>query len=334
MQITLLFALVSISSFAVQAMMPHPVALSMKPISFLASEPPNSQRLLGRVGEGDVSVNGVANIMTKVEQRWLQWALELASVDCSSTNNAPNCTTNVTKEYALGNFTKSCDTVSQAIVKTSGGDKSRVQAYMSNVCGQDSLKGIPEELCLDFSQYLVKEMSEYQHANLEGGMNLNATCMDFFNNGYVGRYGEEQRQRLAQAQAAKEAGEQRKAEEAADAQAKAELETKATVARKRLEKMQNATAHATAKREDAVRAAVDAQRKAEESEEAEEVQKRLKMEAETAEAEAKAAKDKVESMDKTKAARNANQTVETATTANVESHNRTAKFFLDSPAQQ
>merc|ERR1719271_92221 len=156
---------------------------------------------------------GVASVMSQVEQRWLDLALQANALDCDATRNAVNCSTNETRAYAVSNFTKSCHTVSKAIVQSSSGDRSRVQSYMSNVCGQDSLKGKPEELCLDFSQFLIKEMSEFQHANLEGSMDLSAVCGDFFHTGYIGQYAEAEHQAQLQVQAAKQAEEQRKADE-------------------------------------------------------------------------------------------------------------------------
>jgi len=303
MQILLLCAI----SFAGAAMIPHP-ALTMEPTSFLSEEP-----------------SGVAKVMAQVEERWLEFALQAAALDCESTNNAANCTTNVTKGYAVENFTKSCRTVSKAIISTAAGDRSRVQAYMSNVCGQDSLKGKPEELCLDFSQYLVKEMSEYQHTNLEGGMDLGLVCSDLFNHGIVAQHAEQVKQARLQEQAAKEAEEQRKADEAADAMARAEVDAKATVARQRLEKMQNATADRDAKREEAIAAAVKAQRTADASTAAIVEQNRLKEAADAAAKEAQIAQAKAEAIkQRLNNSTLTNQTVE----AKEATHNMTAKSFL------
>merc|ERR1719214_425516 len=169
--------------------------------------------------------------------------------------NASDCL--MSANNATAEFTKSCSTVSLAIIKTSAGDKARMQTYMADVCGADLLKGQLEELCLDFSQVLAQEMSEYQHENLEGGMDTSKVCLDLFHEGYLGRYAAKEGQRLRDERAAKAAEEQRKADEAAVAQATAEADEKAYVARKRLEEMANATAVATKKREEAVAAAVE-----------------------------------------------------------------------------
>jgi hypothetical protein len=261
--------------------------------------------------------------MAQVEQRWLNWALQAKALDCSASRNVVNCSTNETKGYAFGNFTQSCHTVSKAIVQTSAGDRSRVQSYMVNVCGQDTLKGKPEELCLDFSQYLAKEMSEYQHDNLEGSMDLTSVCSDFFHNGYIGQYAEQEHKAQLDEQAAKEAEEQRKADEAEQAKAQAELEAKAAIARERLAKMQNATAEVDRKRQEAVQAAVVAQRKAEASEAAVDVQKRLKEEADAAAKAAEEAKEKAAVIDQRTHANNA-----TTDQSASDTKNRTAKSFL------
>lgn len=278
MQIFLLCALVSVS--CATRMRP---AMTMESVSFLSESPKGV---------------GVASIMAEVERKWLDQAIQANALDCDDTHNAPNCTGNETKQYAFGNFSQSCHTVAKAIIQTSSGDRSRVQSYMSNVCDQDTLKGKPEELCLDFSQYLVKEMSEYQHDNLEGSMDVSSICADFFRNGYIGRYAEQERQARVEEQAAKEAEERRKADELAEAQARAEVDAKAAVARERLEGMQRATAEADAKREEAVQAAVEAQRKAEASETAKDLQNRLQSEADDAAKEAKTAKAKAAAINK------------------------------------
>lgn len=274
---------------------------------------------------------GVAKVLADVEQKWLNWSL--ASVDCDVAT-ASGCS--ITGANATAEFAKSCSTVSLAIMKTSAGDKSRMQSYMASVCGSDLLKGQLEELCLDFSQVLAQEMSEYQHDNLEGGMNVSKVCLDLFHDGYLGRFAAKEGQRLRDERAAKAAQEQRKADEAAAGEAQQEADTKAALARKRLEEMANATAVATAKREEAVAAAVQAQRKAEQVEEAEQVQKRLQVEAEEAAASAQAVKEKLQQHLASKAANdarvaNANTTVTAAGKSSTENVNKTfkiAKSFL------
>lgn len=232
----------------------------------------------------------VPRVLADVEKKWLDWSL--GSVQCDGLANATDCM--VDANNATAEFTKSCSTVSLAIIKTSAGDKARMQTYMADVCGADMLKGQLAELCLEFSQVLTQEMSEYQHENLEGGMDTSKVCLDLLHEGYLGQYAAKESQRLREERAAQAAEEQRKAEEAAIEQAKREADEKAALARKRLEEMANATATVTAKREEAVAAAVEAQRKAEQVEEAEQVQKRLKDEADEASAAAQALKDKLQ----------------------------------------
>jgi len=286
-----------------------PTMSVIEPVSFLSETP-----------------GGVAGVMAQVEQKWLDLSMQFHSLDCEATHNASSCTTNETRAFAFQNFSKSCHTVSKAIVQTAAGDRSRVQAYMSNVCGQDDLKGKPEELCLDFSQYLVKEMSEYQHDNMEGTMDLSSVCADFFNNGYIGRFAEQEHQRLIDEDKEKAIERQRKADEAEEAQAKAEVEAKAAIAREHLAKMQNATAEADAKRQEAVSAAVEAQRKAEASEAAVELQKHLKEEADAASKKAEEAQAKAAAISQRIASRNV--TTSNHTEEAKESRNTTAKSFL------
>merc|ERR1719379_296086 len=180
----------------------------------------------------------VPRVLNEVEQKWLNWSL--ASVQCEGMTNATEC--KVGAENATAEFTKSCSTVSLAIIKTSAGDKGRMQTYMADVCGAQQLKGQLEELCLDFSQVLAQEMSEYQHENLEGRMNMSKVCLDLLHDGYLGRYAAKESQRLRDERAAQAAEEQRKAEEAEIEKAKTEADEKAALARQRLDEMANATA--------------------------------------------------------------------------------------------
>lgn len=224
-------------------------ALATKPVTFLSATPR--------------SWSSVAHTLAQVEQRWLNWAVEASALDCDVATNATtciyppcghenitNCTTHVTKGYAFGNFTQSCQIVSKAIVMTSAGDRTRVQVSMSKVCSQDALKGkrfSGEELCLDFSKYITREMSEYQHANVEGSANffrsanLSSVCFDFFHNGFARYVGQEQQARLADQaameaqEAAKKAQEQSKAEE----KAQAEVEARAPIVYEHVANLQN-----------------------------------------------------------------------------------------------
>jgi len=266
--------------------------------------------------------NGVAKILAEVEQKWLDWSL--LSVDCEA-GNSTGCTGNGAN--ATAEFEKSCSTVALAIIKTSAGDKTRLQSYMVDTCGSDLLKGVKEELCLDFSQVLGQEMSDYQHENLEGRMDLSKVCLDIFHDGYLGRYAAQESQKLRKERAAKAAEEQRKADEAAAAEAQKELDEKSALARKRLEEMANATATVTAKREEAVAAAVQAQRKAEQVEEAEQVQKRLQHEADEAYAAQQAVKAKLE---KHLASKNINATLSVDKEDNVNKTGKIATSFLAS----
>merc|ERR1719379_2727862 len=180
----------------------------------------------------------VPRVLNEVEQKWLKWSL--ASVQCDGMANATEC--KVGADNATAEFTKSCSTVSLAIIKTAAGDKGRMQTYMADVCAAQQLKGQLEELCLDFSQVLAQEMSEYQHENLEGKMDISKVCLDLLHEGYLGRYAAKESQRLKDERAAKAAEEQRKVEEAEIEQAKKEADEKASLARQRLDEMANATA--------------------------------------------------------------------------------------------
>lgn len=227
--------------------------------------------------------SGVTKMLAEVEDRWMHWAL--ATVDCFA---EVNCTSNATE--ATDAFTKSCSTVTRAVIQSSNGDKSRVQSYLADVCSTDVMKGEKSELCLDYAQLLAHGMSEDERDNAAGGVDLSSVCLELFHNGFLGKYAAQETDRRKQVVAEHEAEEQKKVEAAEAAQAQAEADAKAAEARKRLDEAAAETKLATQKREDAVRAAVEAQRKAEEVEKAEAVQRHLEEEAQAAENEARAMK--------------------------------------------
>merc|ERR1719171_1610265 len=179
---------------------------------FLAATAADASRWGGRRSQLSLSraePSGVAKILVEVEQRWEQWALMTA--DCGEHPMA-NCTTNATT--AKANFAQSCATVSRAVIQSSAGDKTRVQSYMADVCQSDALKGDKAELCLDYAQMLAQGMSEYQHENTDGGLDLPSMCLELFNHGYLGQQIAQETEKRKQEAAARAAEEQQKADEA------------------------------------------------------------------------------------------------------------------------
>lgn len=239
------------------------------------------------------STAAVAKTMVDVEHRWLNWALQ--SVGCSvedSTSFVSNATANATD--ARSAFNQSCNTVSKLLVRTNGGEKTKLQAFMGALCGQDELKGQPEELCLDYSQWLSRAMSD-DFESTESSLDVSKVCTGLFETGYLSSYASQEVARRKQIADARAAEQQRKADEAAAAEAKAKQEKEAAEARRHLEEVANATKVADRKREEAVKAAVEAQRKADEVQRMETVQHRLEEEAKAAAEEARVMKRNVSS---------------------------------------
>lgn len=302
------------------------------------NEPPSSKKKVAdtvakkKHEPEEAPIGVVTYVMAHVGKSWLDWAVQANALDCNSTQNAVNCTTAITKQYAFGNFTQSCFSITQSIAKASDSNKTRLQSYMSSVCSHEFLKDYSqtlvndEQLCADFSQHLVKEMP-----------NFTSACTGFFNDGFLARYAQQYHGLIAAEKAEAEAAVNQHRVEAEIAKQRSEIEAKEAVARQSREGMQNASAEADAKFEEAMRSTLVAKKKAEESEAAIALQKRLKEEADAAEKESQALKAKAVAINQHLGISNAtantsNQTVKAS--ANKTTVEQKAKANLNATAGQ
>jgi hypothetical protein len=235
-----------------------------------------SQSFLGT----DMQPEAVAHTLVQVEDEWRAQAASFAECnatlaegsDISECNSAPEA------------FQKSCATVVSAVVKASSGNRGNVKEYMGIVCGESELSGWHQERCGELAASVFDSMSDDNYENRE---NFNAASLC---SGYWSKFAAEEKVRVDQERAEREAAEKKAEEERIEAEKKAaveaaemekrrakeEAEMKAAEARKQAE---DAAAELKAKKEEAERQAQEAKKKMEEAQEAAEAAARHHREA-------------------------------------------------------
>lgn len=217
----------------------------------------------------------VAHTLFKVEDEWRAQAASFA--ECNETLTAGSDLSDCGS--ATGAFQKSCATVVDAVVKASSGDRSHVKEYMGVVCGEAQLSGWHQERCGELASSVFDAMSDDNYENREN-FNVANLC-----GGFWSRFTVEEKTRVDQEHAEREAAEKKVEEERVEAEKKAEEE--------RVEEEKKAAALAAdetkrREKEEAEARALEAKRQAEEAAAA------LKAKKEEAEKQAEEAKRKME----------------------------------------
>jgi len=100
----------------------------------------------------------VSNTLARVEDEWKSQAAAFA--ECKETQGS-----NTACMKPQQDFSKSCITVVDAIVKGSSGDQNRARTYMDVVCGQRSLVGWHHERCVDLGRAIDSALQFNEFAN-------------------------------------------------------------------------------------------------------------------------------------------------------------------------
>merc|ERR1719265_1536033 len=145
----------------------------------------------------------VARTLVQVQDKW---RAEAASVAESNATDGSD---------ALQDYEKSCNTVVQAVMSASSGDRSSVKEYMKDVCSQSELQGWHQSSCYSFASAMDSVMTEDAYDNRES-LDTVKLCRNFWSG-----FAEEERQRVAEERAAREEAEKKAAEERAEAEKKA-----------------------------------------------------------------------------------------------------------------
>merc|ERR1719408_793980 len=188
-----------------------------------------SQSFLGT----DMQPEAVAHTLVQVEDEWRAQAASFAECnatltegsDISECNSAPDA------------FQKSCATVVSAVVKASSGNRGNVKEYMGIVCGESELSGWHQERCGELASSVFDSMSDDNYQNRE---NFNAASLC---SGYWSKFAAEEKVRVDQERAEREAAEEKAERQAQEAKKKMEEAQAAAeaAARHHREALANAT---------------------------------------------------------------------------------------------
>merc|ERR1719401_377830 len=188
----------------------------------------------------------VATSLLKMEDEWRSQAELFA--ECNATVGGSSC------NAAIRAFEHSCATVVGAVQTASSGDRSVVQEYMGDVCGQTVLEGWRKERCQSLALTITAGMTADSYQNRES-LNIAGLCKKYWSS-------------FAAAETARVAKE--RAEEDARRVAREAEEKKLAEKRAKAEKI---AAQEAAKKEEQRKATEAARKEAEEKRKAEEAKK-------------------------------------------------------------
>jgi len=235
----------------------------------------------------------VARTLSSVQDEWKAQADVFA--ECNGTSGLPGASI-VNCADAPSSFGKSCDTVVNAIVQGSGGDKDVAKEYMEDVCSQKTMSGWHQNQCHSLAFVVRGSMSADKYSN-RASFDTAKLCTSFWSTLLDG-----EKHRIGEVKAEREAAEKKAAEEAAEQEKQDEAARKEEEERKKVEeaervKQEAAAKAAEAKAEAEAKAAEAKERLAQKKAEAKAVQEAAKKkmeEAEEAEREQVAAKEAAE----------------------------------------
>merc|ERR1719235_74614 len=215
--------------------------------------------------ENGMQPDVVAKTLSAVQGEWKAQVAIFA--DCDTTAKLPGSPI-VNCKDAQGSFSKSCGTITNAIVQGSGGDKDVMHEYMGDVCRQRAMTGWHKVQCDAVSSLIGKSMSADKYQNR---MSFNSAKLC---NGLWSNLLTERQQEAAKEKAEKEAAQKKADEEAAveekqrqEAEKKRQERKKAEQAER--EKQEVAVKAAEAKAKAAEAAAEAAEKKRQERKKAE-----------------------------------------------------------------
>jgi len=164
----------------------------------------------------EMQPENVAKTLVSVEDEWKAQAAAFAEctavVKEADQQDGEACTT------ATAAFQKSCKTIVNTVVQASSGDRSAVQEYMDEVCGEKVLDDWHHVRCSFLSSSVVNSMSADSYDNREG-FDAAKVCSGFWTNFLA-----EEKERVQKEKEEEQAQEKTEAEEREKAAAKAAQE--------------------------------------------------------------------------------------------------------------
>lgn len=233
----------------------------------LAASSPSSAAILGKkafLGNG-MQPEVVARTLSNVEDEWKAQAAVFA--ECNMTTGLEGATI-VNCADAPSSFGKSCNTVVNAIVQGSGGDRDVTKEYMADVCSQHSISGWHQQQCHALALAVRGAMTADTYEN-RMSFNSGKLCTSFWSH-----FLKEEQAQIAKEKAEREVVEKKAAEEAAEQLKKQEEQLKKEAEHKKEEEAARQKEEAEAKAAEAkAKAAEAAARAAQKKVEAEQVAK-------------------------------------------------------------
>lgn len=208
--------------------------------------------------ENGMQPDVVAKTLSAVQGEWK--AQVAIAADCDKTANLPGSPI-VNCKDAQGSFSKSCSTITNAIVQGSGGDKDIMSEYMGDVCKQRSLSGWHQKECNSIATAIGKSMSADKYLN-RMSFNSGGLCNKVWAQLLAERTQEVVKEKAAQEVADKKAAEEAAEEERAQAEAQKKEEERKKAEQAEHEKQEAAAKAAEAKAKVAEAAAQAAEKKA------------------------------------------------------------------------
>jgi len=161
----------------------------------------------------EMQPENVAKTLMSVEDEWKAQAAAFAEctavVKEADQQDGEACTT------ATAAFQKSCKTIVNTVIQASSGDRSAVQEYMNEVCGEKVLDAWHQARCSFLSSSVVDSMSVDNYDNREG-FDAVKVCTGFWTNFLV-----EEKERVQKEKEEEQVREKAEAEEREKAAAKA-----------------------------------------------------------------------------------------------------------------
>jgi len=209
--------------------------------------------------ENGMQPDVVAKTLSAVQGEWKAQVAIFA--DCDKTAKLPGSPI-VNCKDAQSSFSKSCGTITNAIVQGSGGDKDIMSEYMGDVCRQRSMSGWHQLECNSIALAIGKSMSVDKYQN-RMSFNSGSLCNTLWAQLLGERAQEVAKEKAAQEVADKQAAEEAAEEERSRVEAQKKEEERKKAEKAEHEKQEAAAKAAEAKAKVAEAAAQAAEKKAE-----------------------------------------------------------------------
>lgn len=159
----------------------------------------------------------VAHTLVRIEKKWHYQARAFTECNALVANGAGDSAACLIAQKA---FAQSCDSIVSSVIESSNGDRRKVVEYLSDVCGEDELRGLKQETCHVLASHITNAMENDAYKNREH-LNRTVVCDGLWSN-----FTKRELDRAQQQQARHAAEEQKLAEQHAEEERLASIEAK------------------------------------------------------------------------------------------------------------